>query len=58
MDALNDSIQKKNLGAFYTPDLYAEKSVELVRQAINRVPPTINTLFLTAVPVQATWKDI
>ncbi len=40
MDALNDFLQKKNLGAFYTPDLYAEKSVELVRQAIKRVPPT------------------
>ncbi|MCD8007160.1 MAG: hypothetical protein LUF29_09435 [Oscillospiraceae bacterium] len=39
MDALNDFLQKKNLGAFYTPDLYAEKSVELVRQAIKRVPP-------------------
>lgn len=38
MDRLNDVLQKKNLGAFYTPELYAKKSLELVRQAINRVP--------------------
>lgn len=39
MDKLNDFLQKKNLGAFYTPELYAQKSVELVREAIARVPP-------------------
>ena len=38
MDKLNDDIQKKNLGAFYTPTIYAEKSLELVREAIKRVP--------------------
>lgn len=38
MDKLNDAIQKKNLGAFYTPTLYAKKSLELVREAIKRVP--------------------
>lgn len=38
MDKLNDILQKKNLGAFYTHRLYAEKSLELVRMAINRVP--------------------
>lgn len=38
MDKLNDTIQKKNLGAFYTHPLYAEKSLELVRKAIARVP--------------------
>lgn len=38
MDKLNDTIQKKNLGAFYTHRLYAEKSLELVRLAISRVP--------------------
>lgn len=38
MDKLNDTLQKKNLGAFYTPTLYAEKSLELVREAIKRVP--------------------
>lgn len=38
MDKLNDTLQKKNLGAFYTHQLYAEKSLELVRSAIARVP--------------------
>lgn len=38
MDKLNDTLQKKNLGAFYTPSVYAEKSHKLVRQAISRVP--------------------
>lgn len=38
MDKLNETIQKKNLGTFYTPDLYADKSLELVRKAIARVP--------------------
>ena len=38
MDKLNDTLQKKDLGAFYTPTLYAEKSLELVRTAIARVP--------------------
>lgn len=38
MDRLNDVLHKKNLGAFYTHPLYAEKSLELVRKAIDRVP--------------------
>ncbi len=38
MDKLNDTLQKKNLGAFYTPELYAQKSHELLRTAISRVP--------------------
>lgn len=38
MDKLNDTLQKKNLGAFYTPEAYAEKSHELLRIAIGRVP--------------------
>lgn len=38
MDRLNDTIQKKNLGAFYTHPLYAQKALDLVRQAITRVP--------------------
>lgn len=38
MDKLNDTLQKKNLGAFYTPEPYAEKSHELLRMAIGRVP--------------------
>ena len=38
MDKLNDTLLKKNTGAFYTHELYAEKSLELVRKAIDRVP--------------------
>ena len=38
MDKLNDTIQRKNLGAFYTPILYAQKSHELLKKAIARVP--------------------
>lgn len=38
MDKLNDTLQKKNLGAFYTPEPYALKSHELLRKAISRVP--------------------
>lgn len=38
MDKLNENLQKKNLGTFYTPKLYAEKSLELLREAIKRVP--------------------
>lgn len=38
MDLLNDPGQQKKLGAFYTPPLYAQKALELVRQAIANVP--------------------
>lgn len=38
MDKLNDPLLRKNIGAFYTPELYARKSHELLRQAIARVP--------------------
>lgn len=38
MDKLNDFLLKKNLGAFYTPPEYVKKALELVRQAIARVP--------------------
>ena len=38
MDKLNDNLNKKNLGAFYTPKLYCEKASELLRKAIDRVP--------------------
>ncbi len=38
MDKLNDNLNKKNLGAFYTPIQYAEKSYELLYEAISRVP--------------------
>ena len=36
MDCLNDRLQKKDLGAFYTPDAYAKKAAELVQMAVNR----------------------
>lgn len=38
MRSLKNKLIQKNLGAFYTPKLYAEKSLELVRIAISRVP--------------------
>ena len=38
MDKLNDNLNKKKLGAFYTPELYVEKALELVRVAIKKVP--------------------
>lgn len=38
MDKLNDNLSKKNLGAFYTPEPYCLKAVELVRKAIDNVP--------------------
>ena len=38
MDKLNDNLNKKKLGAFYTPELYVKKALELVRQAIKEVP--------------------
>jgi len=38
MDCLNDFLNKKNLGAFFTPEPYAKKAAELVRKAIDRVP--------------------
>lgn len=46
MDKLNDTLQKKNLGAFYTHQLYAEKSLELVRTAIARVPAGYDYIIL------------
>jgi hypothetical protein len=38
MDMLNDPQTQKDLGAFYTPPIYAKKAMELVEQAISRVP--------------------
>ena len=38
MDILNDPATQKDLGAFYTPPLYAKKATELVKQAIARIP--------------------
>lgn len=38
MDCLNDRLNKKNLGAFYTPIPYCNKAAELVKKAVERVP--------------------
>lgn len=38
MDCLNDRLNKKDLGAFYTPAPYCEKASELVIKAVERVP--------------------
>lgn len=38
MDCLNDFLQKKDLGAFFTPEPYAERARELLEEAISRVP--------------------
>lgn len=38
MDKLNSNLKKKKLGAFYTPELYVKKALELVREAIKNVP--------------------
>ena len=46
MDRLNDDLHKKNLGAFYTHPVYAEKSLELVRKAIARVPEGNNYVII------------
>lgn len=38
MGVLNSRLQKKDLGAFYTPMEYAKKAAELVKLAVDRVP--------------------
>ncbi|MDR1033813.1 MAG: hypothetical protein LBL41_03475 [Bifidobacteriaceae bacterium] len=38
MDALNPTLLKKELGAFYTPKAYCKKATELVTKAIKLVP--------------------
>lgn len=38
MDLLNDPQTQKDLGAFYTPPIYSQKAIELVKQAIEKVP--------------------
>ena len=38
MDCLNDRLNKKDLGAFYTPVPYCQKAAELVEMAVARVP--------------------
>lgn len=43
MDKLNDYVERADLGAFYTPVPYAEKSNELVYDAIRRAQDDPNT---------------
>ena len=38
MDCLNDRLSKKELGAYYTPVIYARQAAEFVMEAIRRVP--------------------
>lgn len=38
MDCLNDRLNRKDLGAFYTPEPYCRKAAELVKMAVDRVP--------------------
>ena len=38
MDRLNERLNKKDLGAFYTPEPYCQKAAELVEMAVARVP--------------------
>lgn len=38
MDALNDPLNKKDLGAFYTPLPYAKEATNLIREAIQKIP--------------------
>lgn len=38
IDCLNDKFLQKELGAFYTPDPYVKKSMELLRYAISQIP--------------------
>ena len=48
---LNDRLRKKDLGAFYTPMIYAEKACELVKEAIDRVPEGNDYIILDTSPV-------
>lgn len=56
MDKLNDTLQKKNLGAFYTHPRYAEKSLELVRKAKREYQKGMTTSSLTDAQARATWS--
>lgn len=38
MDKLNDDMLQQEIGAYYTPVEYSEKSLELLRKAISEVP--------------------
>ena len=38
MDCLNDLKHRRELGAFYTPKIFAKRATDLVRKAIARIP--------------------
>jgi hypothetical protein len=38
MDCLNNRLNKKDLGTFYTPEPYCQKAAELVEMSVARVP--------------------
>lgn len=46
MDILNDKNNKKDLGAFYTPKLYAKEALKLVRKAIKKIPKNKDYIIL------------
>lgn len=46
MDKLNDYVERADLGAFYTPIPYAEKSNELVYEAIRRFQKSNNNDYI------------
>lgn len=46
MDMLNKEINKKALGSFYTPKLYANKAHELLFKAIEKVPDGYDYIIL------------
>lgn len=46
MDCLNADLNKKDLGAFYTPVPYCKKATELVQKAVARVPKGNNYIIL------------
>lgn len=59
MDCLNDRLSKKDLGAFYTPEEYANKAAELVIMAVERAISAGKkdyVIFWTAVPERVRWK--
>lgn len=46
MDCLNDRLSKKELGAYYTPAVYARQAAEFVLDAIKRIPDGNNYIIL------------
>lgn len=46
MDKLNDDMLQQEIGAYYTPVEYSEKSLDLVRQAISEIPKGNNYVII------------